>query len=269
MSWRSSTTTRFRVCCCVHSVLVLLWVTLLVVTNGFVIPSKIIEQRRENTSTSSHTRLFSETTPDTKDASFSSTTPSSSSTTTSSKNAKPETPKQLDAKQLDFVLGYLNKHHGDLLQEFAKAFSVLGSEMAKANAYSGGSFAIHSANVTDITNDEIALAVAIQRRGRKEPEQRTVTFPLDAHPVGARERYYDLQPPIESTTTPLVPVLPIDAMVRKLGRLCWIVQQPDVSGKLIQLAFQLGGAGIGELPENMYVCFVGAPSPYGLLRVLC
>ena len=42
-------------------------------------------------------------------------------------------------------------------------------------------------------------------------------------------------------------------MVRRLNRLCWIVEHPEVTGKLIQLGIQLGGVGVGELKDNMYL----------------
>jgi adenylate kinase len=48
-------------------------------------------------------------------------------------------------------------------------------------------------------------------------------------------------------------VAAIDDIVRRLCRLCWIVKKPEVTGKLIQLAIQLGGAGIGKVPESMYL----------------
>jgi hypothetical protein len=48
-------------------------------------------------------------------------------------------------------------------------------------------------------------------------------------------------------------LLPIDDMVRRLNRLCWIVNKPKATGKLLQLAIQLGGAGVGELKENMFL----------------
>jgi hypothetical protein len=55
---------------------------------------------------------------------------------------------------------------------------------------------------------------------------------------------------------PVIPpneMLPIDNVVRKLNRLSWIVNKPSTTGKLIQLGIQLGGAGIGELKDNMVI----------------
>lgn len=200
----------------------------------------------------------------------------------------------LTSHQIDFVRGYLNKHHSDLLLAFAAAFSSLGSEMAIANVWSGGSFSLVSARLTDIAasleeddttsnnnnNDtakpnvsqlSLILAVTVHRRG-KTPEERTVAIPLTANPIPERLRSYDaaLVALVVPTTTAAtvddadsttattttktrsyVPQ-PIDTVVRHLCRLCAIVNQPDVAGKLIQLAIQLEGSGIGKLPENMY-----------------
>lgn len=46
---------------------------------------------------------------------------------------------------------------------------------------------------------------------------------------------------------------PIDNMVRRLIRLFWIVQKPQTTGLLIQMAIQLGGSGVGKLKENLYL----------------
>ncbi len=72
----------------------------------------------------------------------------------------------LDAKQLDFVLGYLNKHHEDLLVKLAETFSELGVKKKKANSWSGGSYEILSAKITGIDTKSLTLEVEInQRRG--------------------------------------------------------------------------------------------------------
>lgn len=46
---------------------------------------------------------------------------------------------------------------------------------------------------------------------------------------------------------------PIDELVRRLNRFCWIVNKPTITGKLIQLGIQLGGKGVGEVKENMFL----------------
>ena len=48
-------------------------------------------------------------------------------------------------------------------------------------------------------------------------------------------------------------LLPIDDIVRRLCRLCWIVNEPETTGKLFQLGIQLGGSDTGKLKENMYL----------------
>ncbi len=35
--------------------------------------------------------------------------------------------------------------------------------------------------------------------------------------------------------------------------MCWIVNEPKVTGKLFQLGIQLGGSDIGKIKENMYL----------------
>jgi hypothetical protein len=168
---------------------------------------------------------------------------------------------QLDAKQLDFVLGYLNKHHGEYLKKLAEAFSPLGSEMARANVWSGGSFVIQQAKIVHIDTTQVGLEVQIHQRSQKEDSIRQVQFSLRAHPVPERRRYYQHTNDVPDGDLDAVmvdnkvirPRLPIDDIVRRLCRMAWIVDMPEVTGKLIQLAVQLGGAGIGKLPENMYL----------------
>lgn len=50
-----------------------------------------------------------------------------------------------------------------------------------------------------------------------------------------------------------VSIAAIDIIVRKLSRLCWMVKMPEVTGKLIQLAIQLGEKEVGKLHENMFL----------------
>jgi len=156
---------------------------------------------------------------------------------------------QLTEKQLEFVLGYLNKHHKDLLTEFARAFSSVGVEMAKQNAWSGGSYVIEDAEITDVNRDELQLQVTIQKRGEAKPQIETVSFSVNADPVAERARNYVAKPQVPTWKGTSA----IDDIVRRLCRLCWVVKQQKVTGKLIQLAIQLGDKEIGKLPENMYL----------------
>ena len=73
-------------------------------------------------------------------------------------------PRFLDEKQLDFTLGYLNKHHEVMLTKFAEVFSPLGAEKAKKNAWSGGSFKILSATIVSIDTQILELDVEVQER---------------------------------------------------------------------------------------------------------
>ena len=48
-------------------------------------------------------------------------------------------------------------------------------------------------------------------------------------------------------------VSPIDDIVRRLCRLCWIVNEPETTGKLFQLGIQLDGTKIGKIQDNMFL----------------
>lgn len=188
---------------------------------------------------------------------------------------------QLTEKQLDFALGYLNKHHSDLLMDFALAFSEVGVEHAKANAWSRGAYSIEGSKIVGLDRKELKLNVSIRKeRNAEEPTTELVTVNLgksrnlssldlfsqkyefswtdnfyclisitDADPIEERKRSYDSRPIIPSYEN----VSAIDDIVRRLCRLCWIVKKPEVTGKLLMLGIQLDGAGIGKIPENMYL----------------
>ena len=168
-------------------------------------------------------------------------------TTTSAAASFPKK-RQLEPDQLEFVLGYLNKHHSDVLKVFAEAFSPLGLEMLRANTASGGYMKVEEARAVNIDTEQMELAVDIQIRG-KPLETRKVQFALRGEPTGSRRKYQDAVAAVPEDPNRL----PIDDIVRRLCRLCWIIKRGDITGKLIQLAVQLKGAGIGKLPENMYL----------------
>ena len=146
-------------------------------------------------------------------------------------------------------MGYLNKHHGSTLIKFADAFSELGSEMAKANTWSGDSFTIQKATLVDLNEKEFVLDVMVEKRG-KGASQEQVRIALDADPVVERQRAYGNLPQVPHDDKER---LPIDDVVRRLNRLCWIVKDIAVTGKLTQLAIQMGGSTLPKLPENMYL----------------
>ena len=65
-------------------------------------------------------------------------------------------------------MGYMNKHHSDVLRSFAETFSELGKEKARRNAWSGGSYKIESAKLVDIDVNEMELEVTVLQRGKKQ-----------------------------------------------------------------------------------------------------
>lgn len=156
---------------------------------------------------------------------------------------------ELSSKQKEFICGYLNTNHPDLVQQFAQALTDLGREISKANAWSGGSMALEDAQLIDITAEEVTLETCCRVRNKSELRKDKMTFSLDAAPQ--RSRLYEDIPIVP--TNDKAPYPPIDNVVRKLCRLCWIVKMPQVTGKLIQMALQLEGSGIGKLPENLYL----------------
>lgn len=84
--------------------------------------------------------------------------------TTASDSVLERDRRTLDAKQLDFVLGYLNKHHSDVLTKFAETFSELGIEKAKKNAWSGNAYSILSAKIVGIDTKSFQLEVEVKQR---------------------------------------------------------------------------------------------------------
>jgi hypothetical protein len=184
----------------------------------------------------------------------------------------------------------MNQNHPEFGRTLVTAFSTIGTEMAQANVWSGGSYTIPSALWTDVSmrtnTGTFNVTIQRRRRGGNGPtslmEHRIVTIPLDAHPIPERRRSYHVDsimiatPPSKcqvgggggtnrtttTTTTTItdankiIPTTPVDDLVRQLCRLCWIVREPALTGKLMQLAIQLGGVGIGKLPDNLYVYFI-------------
>ena len=45
----------------------------------------------------------------------------------------------------------------------------------------------------------------------------------------------------------------MDNFVRRFNRLCLVVKQPSVTGKMTQLAFQLDGEATARIRENLYL----------------
>ena len=159
-------------------------------------------------------------------------------------------PEKLNEEQLDFTMGYLNKHHGDMLTTFADAYTDLGEEAAKRNKFSGGSFKILGAKIVGLNSEKLELEVTVKDRSKSEQLIETTSVPLDADPISSKQRKFTPLPKIAELAET---VNPVDAMVRRLNRLAWMADYPEVTGKLIQLGIQIGGDGVGELKENMYL----------------
>lgn len=121
------------------------------------------------------------------------------------KNSSQEQPSKendlLNDNQIDFTMGYLNKHHTDVLILFVQAFTQLGATQVKKNAFSGGSYEITNAKLIGIDyfghrdgschvsgneKDEdtsskvgfLTLEAMVQIRSEKEPKLELVTVPL-------------------------------------------------------------------------------------------
>ena len=174
---------------------------------------------------------------------------------------------QLNSKELDFAIGYLNKHHPDLLLSFVLAFSKLGTVQAKKNAFSGGSYKVINAELKDIDfygeetkNEEshgcLILDATVKIRGKEEVQKECVTISLDAFPVEGMKRDFKTLPIILPTTSQQKP---IEKFIRRMNRLCLMVNQPSVTGKLIQLGIQVGDydktkeSPLGFLKEDMFL----------------
>ena len=87
-------------------------------------------------------------------------------------------PRLLEDDQIDFISGYLNKHHGDLLVAFAKVFTSLGHEEARRNAFSGGSYRIRKARVTNLPRqgNKLGLEVTITIRSQGDSIENVEMF---------------------------------------------------------------------------------------------
>jgi len=200
----------------------------------------------------SQSRPSASSSPRSRRTRLQSSSSSSSDPVSSTDAAADSNNSKLDDQQYDFMLGYLNKHHTSFLIQLAATFSSIGREMAKANVFSGGSYSIETAVLTDIAVDGMTLAVTVQKRGQAANEERSVAIVFsDAAPV-VPKRNQQLPPPVPPAV--LKPRHAVDEIARQLIRLCWFVGEPPATtGKLIQLALQLGGD-VGKLPENLCVC---------------
>ena len=75
-------------------------------------------------------------------------------------------------------MGYINKHHTDLMKRFAEAYSELGKEQSKRNAFSGGSYKILEAKLVNVSPKTLDLEVTVKDRKQKEPVTERVSVDL-------------------------------------------------------------------------------------------
>jgi len=129
--------------------------------------------------------------------------------------------------------------------------------MKQKNAWSGESYLIESSQLINIDTQSMELDVQIQERG-KPPRSETVTVDMDAMPVSKSRVASSVQAPVRPEF--LENLSPMDVVIRKLLRFCWIVDHPAVTGKLIQLGIQLNDdpeddikKPRGEIKENLYL----------------
>ena len=111
-------------------------------------------------------------------------------------------------------MGYLNKHHTDVLTAFAETFSELGAIQTKRNSYSGGSYKIVEAKIVsiDYPSKQMELEVTVNERGKKEPtiqqvpvslgKQSVVSF-FDLRAQAHAFQFIDLIIPVLSLSLPL------------------------------------------------------------------
>jgi hypothetical protein len=80
--------------------------------------------------------------------------------------------------------------------------------------------------------------------------------PTDAMPV-TKIRSYGSNSNSKDKYLPPIPrdlnLDPVDDVVRRLCRLCWLVDKPQTTGKLIQLGIQIGETKTGKIKDNMYL----------------
>lgn len=108
------------------------------------------------------------------------------------------------------------------------------------------SYSVLSANVTHVTSCSILLDVGTLEQGKGEdPSVESVEVSLDASPFDTKN-YRDLPKIIQQDTATTI-ALPIDDFVRRVNRLCNIIEAYKATGKMIQMGVQLGGAGVGKL----------------------
>ena len=167
----------------------------------------------------------------------------------SSTNDQVESSAVMNEDQKDFFMGYLNKHHSDLMVEFVNAFTEVGAVSRKRNAFSRGSFVVSSAKLIDVSLDSFEVEAEIKERNKAvEIKKVEIDFDADLDPNVHSKAYR-----IISEKVPVMRENAVDDNIRRLVRLSHIVKRPEVTGKLIQLGIQIGGKGTARLEENLYL----------------
>ena len=185
-------------------------------------------------------------------------------TSSTSDNSEVNDSAAFDEQSLDFTMGYLNKHHEDVLTNFAMAFTPIGVTQAKKNAFSGGAYIIQSASIVNIIHPKynkrdkpnksyFELDVTVQIRGEKEPTVERQKVDLDAISNTETRGFQNIEPVPYLSPDSAFDVNPIDDFIRRLNRLCVIVNSPATTGKLAQLGFQIGGDKLAILKEDLYL----------------
>uniref|UniRef100_A0A7S1BB49 DUF1995 domain-containing protein n=2 Tax=Corethron hystrix TaxID=216773 RepID=A0A7S1BB49_9STRA len=162
---------------------------------------------------------------------------------------------RLSEYQCDFIRGYLNQNHPDLLRDLATAFTSHGPLARRRNAMTRGSYALDSATLAyvDSTGASFELDVSIASRGRA-PVLHRETVGIDACVDPACYRAYPHGRPEDPRSSIVHEENPtaIDTFVRRFNRLCHLVGRPSITGKMLTLGRQLGGERAGLL-DNLFL----------------
>lgn len=196
-------------------------------------------------------------------AASSSTSLSSSSTDTTTTSSSPSSPLLFTPEQTDFTMGYINKHHSDILKKLCLTFTPIGSIQKQKNAFSGGSYVLHEAKLIDIDLQKLVLKITVKKRNNEE-EIQTVDLPLDSNPIKEMTYLYKKRiiPPIPTievnketpNATAAASAAPMNNLIRKINRLCYIMNEhTSITGKLTQLGIQIADSDIGKVKKDLYL----------------
>eukprot|EP00594_Rhizosolenia_setigera_P007825 CAMPEP_0178968908 /NCGR_PEP_ID=MMETSP0789-20121207/18532_1 /TAXON_ID=3005 /ORGANISM="Rhizosolenia setigera, Strain CCMP 1694" /LENGTH=454 /DNA_ID=CAMNT_0020654923 /DNA_START=231 /DNA_END=1595 /DNA_ORIENTATION=- len=160
-------------------------------------------------------------------------------------------------------MGYINKHHSDILKKLCLTFTPIGSIQKQKNAFSGGSYVLHEAKLIDFDLQKLVLKITVKKRNNEE-EIQTVDLPLDSNPIKEmtylyKKRIIPLIPTIEvnketPNATAAASAAPMNNLIRKINRLCYIMNEhTSITGKLTQLGIQIADSDIGKVKKDLYL----------------